>query len=727
MQFTTTPYFTDQSSARSDIYSYPTNLRTDTISSHDDNTVCSHPCNTNYKHASHMTARLLDLSSKFTQGGDGQEPKMLETAMKYTREHGVGEEYNLKDRDEYEMILDFPIIKAAAFIAYHSGEKGTIDVVETYTVLIRAINALALALDEYIRPDDIFPRSFVFILQKVWDIGIELAGSIRTRARLIGRNHVGLMELNVIHAQHYREYVEQALRDNTDGRICNRALYVITRPELPPFVRPLELLERLKGLKLDVFHEDCTIERCERDFDGLGTLDQSYHAPGCPRDCPRRIPPPESIASFNFILVDRAQMPAVSIYPEKAEGWWVPTTRNTLAVSHVWRDGMGGTRDNGLNQCLHDYFTKLAINKGLDSYWIDSATIPADNDQRRLMIQRINSTFATASLTLCQDARLANAATLGDDGTALLAIVVSFWHRRAWTLLEGHKSNDMSFFRAPSILEPFNVKKAVQNVILNCVYSPLWLLSTIAELEAYLVDGMTPESSGILLSSRRASRESDSELIWCLLAQPFTAAEASTSMNNTPFDFTDKVDVAFISSNAQRSGESGLCWMPGSITVNTWVSSAIGGIKADIVRVTETHLQGNWFAKNGDERYIGMIDWVSPIADEKLAAKLKTKLETGAYDFKILCPILAIRRKRVKSKKVLIVSRVGFSEKAQLLDLTEIVWHWESIVELSMEVEFTGDDIQSLKIGLDEVVQNPDSSGISSVRTPSTFLGLIYG
>lgn len=713
MKFTP-PYPADQSFG----HSYITSLLTDTVSGDDGNAGCSHRCDTDYEHASHMTARILHLSSKFTHDGDVQASGMLKTAMKYTYEHGIGKEYSSNDRDEYERILDFPIIKAAAFIAYHSGGKAKVDVVQTYTVLIRALNALALVLDEYIRPDDIFPRLFVLILQKVWDIGIELAGSIRTRARLIGRNHVGLMELNVIHAQHYRGYVEQALRENTDGRICNRALYVITKPELPPFVRPLELLERLKSLKLDVFHKDCTIKRCERDFDGLDTPEQSYHAPGCPRDCVRRIPPPESIASFNFILVDRAQMPAVSIYPEGPEGWWVPTTRNTLAVSHVWRDGMGGTRDSGLNQCLHDYFTKLAIDKNLDSYWVDSATIPEDSDQRRLMIQRINSTFATASLTLCQDARLANAITLGDDGTALLAIVVSFWHRRAWTLLEGHKSNDISFFRVPSILEPFNVRKAVQNVILNCVDSPLWLLSTIAELEVYMVDSMTPESSGILLSSRRASRESDSELIWRLLAQPFTTTESSTSMNKTPFDFTNKVDVAFISSNAQRSGEPGLCWMPGSTRANIWVSSAIGGIKADIVRVTETHLQGNWFAKNGEEEHIGMVDWVSPIAGEELAAKLKTKLETGAYDFKILCPILAIGRKRVKSKKVLIVSRVGFSEKAQLLDLVEIVWHWECIVELSMEIEFMEDDIQSLKIGFDGVVQHPGSSGTSSVRTP---------
>lgn len=643
---------------------------------------------------------------------------MLGTATKYIHDHGVGNEYNTKDHDEYESILDFPMIKAAAFIAYHSGGKATINVVGTYTVLIRALNALALAIDKYIRPDDIFPRLLVLILQKVWDVGIELAGTIRTRARLIGRNQVGLMELNVIHAQHYREYVEQALKHNTDGRICNRALYVITRPELPPFVRPLELLERLKNLELDVFHKGCTIKRCERDHDAVGVSDQSYHAPGCPKDCALRIPPPESIASFESILIDRAHMPAVSIYPEKPEGWWVPTSRRTLAVSHVWRDGMGGTRDSGLNQCLHDYFTKLAIARNLDSYWVDSATIPTDNFQRRLMIQRINSTFATASFTLCQDARLANATTLGDDGTALLAIVVSFWHRRAWTLLEGHKANDMSFFRAPSILEPFNVRKAVENVILKCNDSPLWLLSTIAELEAYMVDGMTPESSGILLSSRVASRASDSELIWRLLAQPFTTSETSTSMNTTAFDFADKADVAFISSNAPRSGEPGLCWMPGGTAADTWVSSAIGGIKADIVRVSETHLESNWFAKEGRKEDIDMIDWLSPITPRELTEKLKAKLKTGAYDFKMLCPILANGGERVKLKKVLIVSRVGLSEEAQRLDLVEIVWHWECIVELSTEVEFTEGDIKPLKIGLDGVVQHPDSSGISSVRTP---------
>lgn len=221
----------------------------------------------------------------------------------------------------------------------------------------------------------------------------------------------------------------------------------------------------------------------------------------------------------------------------------------------------------------------------------------------------------------------------------LLAIITSFCHRRAWTLLEGHKSTKIQFYRESGKL--FDLKTALEKVLVDeKTETPLWIRACLAEFEAYMTDSLTPEAAGMLLVTRAASRPGDSELIWRLLTQPYTTRQASKAINPHPFYFADTVDLAFICSNAQRSNVPGLCWMPSKTKVTAWARQAYGGNKAEIVRTTNVHLRGKWYVKHGTFEQTTQIKWNSDFSDKTSVKTLEWKLKTGTFEFKFVQPVL---------------------------------------------------------------------------------------
>jgi hypothetical protein len=87
----------------------------------------------------------------------------------------------------------------------------------------------------------------------------------------------------------------------------------------------------------------------------------------------------------------------------------------TLAISHVWSHGQGGRPEaeitdskkgklkGGMNQCLHERYTNIAQRVDCDSYWIDTACIPFDEQLRREAISKINRVFKQSKVTLICD------------------------------------------------------------------------------------------------------------------------------------------------------------------------------------------------------------------------------------------------------------------------------------------------------------------------------------
>ncbi|CRK17223.1 hypothetical protein BN1708_011976 [Verticillium longisporum] len=98
----------------------------------------------------------------------------------------------------------------------------------------------------------------------------------------------------------------------------------------------------------------------------------------------------------SYLSVDGAR--AVSIGLTDQELKYCEASNRTMAISHVWIHGQGGRPDVGIHRCLHDRYVRLAKSLGCDSYWIDSACIPSDEELRREAIRYINDVFYKSKL-----------------------------------------------------------------------------------------------------------------------------------------------------------------------------------------------------------------------------------------------------------------------------------------------------------------------------------------
>lgn len=623
-----------------------------------------------------------------------------------------------------------------------------------YEACVRSTNALALVcgIPESERPIHPELEKFSTInrntseftaIRQTWDISVCLLGAMKFRSLQRG---IVLPDCNILHTQHYRDSVNLAIRKNMQPPsqmfICNRTISSLCGEAVAPFVRPYELIRWLaydRAPKLSdstpLFnHASCTADVCRRDNENMSKA-QEYHRVNCPYKAGggAAIAPPSSIDLFNKILAN-GDMPAVNIDKSSArQPWWRKVDGDTMTISHVWRDGIFGERESGLCSCNHKFFSLLAKSEGCKSFWIDSATIPKSNqEQRSEMIKLINKTFNDAKYSVCYDRRLSTTLYPEDKPDRedaeyytwlLLMLLVSFWHRRAWTVLEGNKSRNLAILRETNTdLELVRLTDAFDSIAESSI--PLAKLSAISELLVYNSNRrrISPEKAGLILSSRTASRRDDSELIWAMLARPFAMRDPKSIPSDDPFFTAEreeqvnkrkgstgrrKIDSSFISSDAQRTNNAtGLCWIPSSTTVSKWSRAALGGTHS-YLRRSSPELEGLWLVKLGTKELFDMIDWNTSINSNTILNAARSRISEdnsvfvpGDYDFMLVCPIFDSERKQkkftIRTKNPILLTR----SKNPIAD--GIGWHWEGMVNLrntSKVLAYTHKNKSHIRIG----------------------------
>ena len=185
--------------------------------------------------------------------------------------------------------------------------------------------------------------------------------------------------------------------------------------------------------------EGRTPEECQR-FVSIDIVDQSAHDWGCAGDCKRLfwdrpsfvgISGPEAVCldstDDNFLRYRRA-------------------SNETLAISHVWSHAQGGRPETGMNICLHRRYTRLALEFGCNSYWMDTPCIPDEKALKAKCITNINKIFSQArAVVICDmDIMKVDIGNLDTDlqESILALLLVCDWNIRAWTLLEAMRGRN---------------------------------------------------------------------------------------------------------------------------------------------------------------------------------------------------------------------------------------------------------------------------------------------
>ncbi|KAJ6256069.1 hypothetical protein Dda_9161 [Drechslerella dactyloides] len=206
-----------------------------------------------------------------------------------------------------------------------------------------------------------------------------------------------------------------------------------------------------------------------------------------------------------------------------------PTRAGTLAITHVWAHGQGGSPEDGFNLCLHKRYVALAASLGCDSYWIDSACIPKNDKYRIEAIKTLNPIFLGSKVVLVVD-KLIQTIEHTDSELLLAALTMSDWNTRSWTFFEGVMSSGHLYLLCKSN-QVVGLKEVCADIMVKHANASL-AIGMIALQHIFLsaqpayVGNWRPygqprehvfERTGSALALRRASRDGDDRKIWALL------------------------------------------------------------------------------------------------------------------------------------------------------------------------------------------------------------------
>lgn len=314
----------------------------------------------------------------------------------------------------------------------------------------------------------------------------------------------------------------------------------------------------------------------------------------------------------------RSAMPPRAVCVEQGGSMlrYKAASNKCMAISHVWAHGQGGRPEYGINACLHQRYSGLAKQHGCDSYWIDSACIPSEDQLRKEAIAGINIIFAQSRVVLISDKDLQaidiRHPTIEVLETVLSVLLVCDWNVRAWTMLEATRANQTVHI----------LGKGDHAVLLLDLLKHVWkegavdLAVLLGSAEHLLPsqdhDAPKPiEEAGYVLSQRHASRSGDDVLIWALLNKCSTSGDVLKI-----WKAAGSVNTAFLMSSAPRiEGHVGWSWAPASPTITpqtrhlTTASKekfytvryhSYDGNGSFVGNITDKGLLGRWFFQNID-------------------------------------------------------------------------------------------------------------------------------
>jgi hypothetical protein len=235
------------------------------------------------------------------------------------------------------------------------------------------------------------------------------------------------------------EIVKAIQRATIDFKLCPNRIWAVAgslprrEQNLPSLIPPTEKIKQ----KVDhEAHDQCTFDFCEYSRLDFTSVAQRHESPSCTNDpCERHqdlFPRAELEAAANAGNPTAWKLDGKSM---------IEPPQRFMAISHIWSDGTG-TRawpEGEVNKCLYDFFREIAEQFQCEGIWWDTICIPKEKGVSSKAINKIQSNYEDARITLVHDCFLRKWEWV-DAEAACFAIIMSPWFSRGWTSLELAKS-----------------------------------------------------------------------------------------------------------------------------------------------------------------------------------------------------------------------------------------------------------------------------------------------
>ncbi|KAF9350086.1 hypothetical protein BGX26_011688 [Mortierella sp. AD094] len=234
-----------------------------------------------------------------------------------------------------------------------------------------------------------------------------------------------------------------------------------------------------------------------------------------------------------------------------------------VAVSQIWFQGIFGQSSRRCGECSLGYLKMACTNIGARYAWIDTLCMPTSMDLRRKVIRQLRSIYLNAAATLVIDVGLISTAakTVMDLS---LAICLSDWSSRVWTLQEGVLASKLLFCVGEQVLA------------LPQVDGPLLLQDTRRTVPSALLKGYGQREIGLnrpldsllqLAAGRQTSYPCD-YLYGLSALLPSTPANRNQDPNLLAIEVAQMyqspmgIDLTILQTSFDRCRTEGYRWMP---------------------------------------------------------------------------------------------------------------------------------------------------------------------
>jgi Heterokaryon incompatibility protein (HET) len=209
--------------------------------------------------------------------------------------------------------------------------------------------------------------------------------------------------------------------------LCPNRVWAVARslPEgkqsLPLLIPLTEEKGKIEGHK---GHSQCTFDFCEYSRLDFTLVAQRHERPSCDIYPCKRLQFPKDK------LEEAANAGSPTAWNLDRESMIEPPQR-FMAISHVWSDGTGtgAWLEGEANECLYTFFEGIAKQFECEGIWWDTICIPKEKAARSKAINKIQSNYEDARITLVHDCFLREWEWV-DAETACFAIIMSPWFSR---------------------------------------------------------------------------------------------------------------------------------------------------------------------------------------------------------------------------------------------------------------------------------------------------------
>ncbi|KAF3931220.1 hypothetical protein ABW19_dt0209232 [Dactylella cylindrospora] len=173
------------------------------------------------------------------------------------------------------------------------------------------------------------------------------------------------------------------------------------------------------------------------------------HTATCLRDNCRKITAPPEVVD----VVNADGVPAISWDGRVIKASAYAPGVKYVAISHVWSDGLGNDdQTNWMHSCQLSRIQRLVDNlyggTGNVGFWMDTLCIPVGPrhvQTRKKAIRQMANTYRKSDKVLVLDSSIMSLSRTASISEKYIAIHLSNWHHRLWTLQEGQLGRSLYF------------------------------------------------------------------------------------------------------------------------------------------------------------------------------------------------------------------------------------------------------------------------------------------